>query len=492
MIFNQLKRLLKGSSIYGIGSIVSRSISFLLLPVFTAYLTPEDYGIIAILGIISLLATPIFQLGFGVSPGLIYFEEDDNKRKNSIIWTAFIILLISASTLTTLVFVFSNEISYFAFQSHAYQYLIKLHILSTAFDIMILPLQQRLQFEEKAKLFVLLTLTSSIVTILLNIFFVVVLLRGVQGWILGSLIGRLLTFSLFFMTTIYYTKFTFNLSFANTLLKYGYPLIPGFALMFIIRNSGKYMLQYYHGLDEVGVYNIGFSIGMLMKVPLDAFSTAWYPFFQSFVNKKGDSKKIFKTIFTYYILGFGGLCLLLFTFAKPVILLMTTPAFHEAYKVVGMIALAQIFVGVSYIFSPGMYYAKKVHYGILINLVGAVAVIILNYLLIPIFGISGAAFSMVFGFAVMTALQYLLILVKKFWIPDFDWIRIVQITAIYTVFIIFVTILSINLSDQIYVLFSSILMIILIIGLWVHLSDKEKSFARQNIIKLYKRTKKNT
>nr|HMQ52991.1 hypothetical protein [Anaerolineae bacterium] len=102
MIRQQLGRLAKNALTYGVGQVLNRFISFLLLPVFTAYLTPSDYGVISILGLMILVLTPTFSLGFGTATGVCYFEGDDRSRKSSTIWTAFLILLISVSVLAIL------------------------------------------------------------------------------------------------------------------------------------------------------------------------------------------------------------------------------------------------------------------------------------------------------------------------------------------------------------------------------------------------------
>jgi hypothetical protein len=74
-------QLARGTLIYGIGGILSRFIGFLLLPVFTSYLTPTEFGISALLGFIGFLVTPVFSLGLGAAMGICYFDGDDRRRK---------------------------------------------------------------------------------------------------------------------------------------------------------------------------------------------------------------------------------------------------------------------------------------------------------------------------------------------------------------------------------------------------------------------------
>ncbi len=479
-----LTRLLKGTWVYGTGRTIGLVISFLLLPVFTSYLTPKDYGIISILGFITFLVNPIFGLGFGVSLGLVYFDGGEVTRKHEATWTAFSILLASACLLASLGFIFSKEISYVAFQTSIYSHYIRLYVMVAALGILIPPLQQFLQFEERAKTFVILTLASSLITIGLNVVFVVFLSRGVEGWIIGTLLGALVTFILFFLVTISSTRFRVNLSVGKELLKHGYPMIPGFAFLFIMGSSGKYMLQLFRGLEEVGIYAIGYNMGNIMMLAAGAFKSAWYPFFQSFVNEKERAKALFGSVFTYYVFAFGTLSVLFFIFARPVTLIMTKQAFHESYKVIGMVALSQFLIGVSSIFLTGVYYAKKIYLASAAQFIASVAVLILNVLLIPAFGYIGAAAAMMLGFLFLAAVQEGINITKKLWMPRYEWGRVARFITLYVFVAALSFFLGARLPGMAYTAISPAIALVFLAFMWLILSRKEKDYLLGYVSKL--------
>ena len=103
--------LVKDSIIYGLGQILSRFIGFLLLPLFTSYLTPQDYGIIAILGIMNLVVISLFSFGFNVATGLCYFDSDDTQRKAETLWSSLAILAASVFALGMAALIAPVEIS---------------------------------------------------------------------------------------------------------------------------------------------------------------------------------------------------------------------------------------------------------------------------------------------------------------------------------------------------------------------------------------------
>lgn len=393
-IETQLQRLGKNTLVYGVGSALNRFINFLLLPLFTAYLTPTDYGISSILGWITFLVTPIFSLGLGAAMAPCYFEGNNPVRKEVTIWTAFTLLVASVSLLAILGIVFAQSLSQLAFQTSAYHYLVTVSLAGTCLSILSIPFMLYLQFEERAKLFVMLTVLTTLILTGLNLLMVVVLKRGVQGLIKGGLITQAITLILFLLSAVTKIKFRFSLALAHELVRMGIPLIPSFALLFVLQHGNKYILQWFDGLEAVGIYTVGSNFSLVINLLVGAFTGAWTPFFMSFVDKWDEARVLFGRVLTYYVFGFGALSLLFYIAAKPVVMLMTQPAFHDAYKVTGLCASAQFLIGVYSILLPGMYFAKEVRYQSLIQSVAALAAIGFSLLLIPPLGSSGAAIAL--------------------------------------------------------------------------------------------------
>jgi O-antigen/teichoic acid export membrane protein len=401
----QLGRLAKNTLTYGVGQVLNRFISFLLLPVFTSYLTPTDYGIISILGLLTLVSTSVFSLGFGAASGICYFEGNNQERKETTIWTALIILLVSVSILAMLGTVFARQISWVAFQAFDYHYLVTISLLSTCLSILITPFMLYLQFEERAKTFVALTVVSTLTSIGLSIVMVVVLRKGVQGLIEGRLVAQGIGLVLYLLPVVSKLTFRFSWGIGKELLRLGVPLIPSFASIFVLQQMNRYILQWFGGLEAVGIYTIGFNIGFVMSLFVTGFANAWYPYYMSFIDKQDEARLLFGRILTYYVFGFGALSLLFYFAAKPVVMVMTQPAFHEANKVVGLSASAQFLNGVFTILLPGIYFSKEVKYVSAIQAAAAFIAVGLNLLLIPMFGLLGAAIALMLGFLAMVILQ---------------------------------------------------------------------------------------
>ena len=479
----QLGRLGKSTLVYGVGGVLNRFLNFLLLPVFTAYLSPADYGVISIVGVVAFLVTSIFSLGFGAATAPCYFESNNQARKEATIWTAFTILAVSTSVLAVVGVVFSRQISELAFQTPEYHYLVMVSLLSACLSILSEPWGLYLRFEERAKMFVTLVTISTLVSIGLSVIMVVVLRRGLLGMIEGSFIAQAFTLFLYMLVTAPGLRFRFDLTLGRELLRLGIPLIPSFAFLFVMHQGNKYVLQWFHGLEAVGVYTIGFNLGMGMGIAVNAFTNAWLPYFMSFIDKKEEARNLFGRILTYYVVGFGALNVLLFIVAKPVVMIMTQPVFHEAYKAVGFSASAQFLVGLFSILLPGVYFAKDVKYITLVQAGSALISVGFNLLLIPPFGLLGAAIALMLGTLSMVILQQAWNFRRRhdYLNVHYEWDRILAFGLVYVAYAVLM-LWQRNLPLLGEVVISTVGIVLLLLVLYGLLNSSERKVVR-NIAK---------
>jgi O-antigen/teichoic acid export membrane protein len=426
-----LARLSKTTLIYGLGGLLNRFINFLLLPVFTAYLTPTDYGIFAILGLVSFVTTSVFSLGLGAGLGPCYFNPERPGQEATAIWTSTGLLLVSALCLVGFGLWLAPGISAVAFQTPAHASLVRLTIVSAALNILMTPFALRLQFEERAGTFVVLTLVSTPLAFGITLWLVVGLGRGVQGLVEATLLGAGLSLLLLVAAAVPRMTFRFRWTMGKELLRLSLPMLPSFAFLFLLQHGNKYLLQWLRGVEEVGIYSLGFNMGLLLNLLVSAFQTAWYPYFMSFAERRDEAPAVFGRVFTYYVLGCGGLTLLFFLGARPVVTLMAHPAFLEAYVAVGLSATAQFCSGVFSLLLPGIYFARDLKYISLVQALAAVAALALNLALIPRYGHLGAALALAGGMLVLVLLQHGWNAYRGYLSPRLEWPRLKRFGAVF-------------------------------------------------------------
>ena len=482
---HELARLSKHTLVYGIGGVLNRLIGFFLLPVFTAYLAPADYGLYAMLGLVAFVATSVFSLGLGAGVGPCYFEGNRPDQKERTIWTTFLLLMLSATCVVGVGCWLAPEISALALQTPAHGYLVRLTIVGVALNILMIPLTLRLQFEERATTFVVLTVISTPLTIGISLWMVVGLGRGIRGLVEAGLIGQALSLMLIFIPVAATTRLRVDWRLAGELLRLSLPLVPSFAFLFVLQHGNKYLLQWMAGLDVVGVYSIGFNFGMVLNLVVSAFQTAWYPYFMSFLDRQEEASRVFGRIVTYYLLGCGGLCILFFVTARPIVTLMTQPAFHQAYLVVGLSATAQCLIGVFSLLLPGIYFAKDMKCVSLIQAIAMIVSLVMNFILIRSLGILGAALGLVVGMLILVILQYGWNRWRGYLAIQFDWSRIRRFSLLLTSYAV-LTLGSGGLQTKQLFMVLGVLTLLLPGWFYFLLRSGERAFLRDAVAPLFR------
>ena len=252
----------------------------------------------------------------------------------------------------------------------------------------------------------------------LGITFVVVLQRAALGALEAACIATLI----FTIYLLYYrfrkTDFGFSLKTLIKILKYGSPLVLyGFGWM-IMSASDKYFLKEYSSLEEVGIYTVGYTMGYGVMLIVGAFRNAW-PQMMFAYGDKDDAGIFYGKIMTYYIAIMGIVWIGFTLFSKELVMLMTAENFWDAYRVIPLIMLAYIIHGAFAITTAGIYTKGKTQNEFILTPITICMCLMLNFLLIPKWGMIGAAWATLLSFT----FQYFLytIIASKYIKIHFEW-----------------------------------------------------------------------
>lgn len=408
-----MKRLLAGSLIYGLGNVVNKLVTLLLLPIFTAYLTPKDYGVVSMLTVVGGFITPIFALGLGSSIGILYFNTRESHERQSIIWSAAAVLLASAVVMALTGWMLGQPLSRFLLSDENYAVHTMIAMATAAVSIVGIPWQLRLQFEERPRAFIIVSILGLVASTAASLWFVVRLDQGAMGVLAGGFVGQIVGTILLLLVAADKPPVSRNLRFVGRLIYHGLPFIPSFGFVFMLQNWVRWPLEWYHGLDHVGIYSVGTNIGAVLGLFVNAFLSAWTPFALSYASREDEAAAILGRITLYYVAGFGFLTCLFFLYAAPVVQMFAQPMFYRAAEVVGLSAVGQFLSGLFMMMLPPLYFAKRVQSVVVTQAIATAVLICCGELLVPRFGIQGAALSVVVGFSVLVVSQW----VALKWMP---------------------------------------------------------------------------
>lgn len=432
MIAANLKQLTKHSIIYGLGGLLTRLIGVLLLPIYTRLLTPGDYGDYSLLTITATIIITIAQVGVGSAlfREIIYKETDENEA----ISTAFYFLLITSTLLFLLLNAFTPQLSQLIFQTAEYATLLSLTILTGLLSNIDMIALAKLRIHQKSKLFATITVVKFAIGIILNIYYIVILRMGVQGLVFAGLIQASISAFVALIIIAGNLRLKFAQDILARLLIFGLPLIPYGLSRLVLTYADRYFLQYYTSSAEVGIYSLGYRIGSLIYLIVSAIQLAW-PANMYTIAKQPDPERSLAKILTYYVGVLGGIALALSVLAKEFLVILTTPAFYTAYKVVPFIVISYLLYGVVFMTNSGLETRNKISLMTPAILISAGINLGLNFLLIPNYGMLGAAWATLLSYTVLVV--GILIVNLRIWYIPYEYTRLAKYAltwlGIYTV-----------------------------------------------------------
>ncbi len=425
LLFRHLFRLSKHSLVYGLGVAASQLIGFFLLPLYTRYLTPSDYGVLEIFGATQAILGIIFVMGLSSALFMAYFSHDDEEGRKGVISTISIFLTATSLCLVLVLMGVASNLSSLLFDSTQYTFYFRVIFLTLFFDTLVLVPMGVFRARNESKKFIIFSLVRFLASAGLNIYFVVGLHKGVLGILEGNLVASLLIFSLLVPQMLRKIGFKFSRDDLKEMLSFGLPLMAGGFGAWILTLSDRYFLQFLSTPTELGLYSIGYKFGMIVNALIvGPFELAWAPFFWSIAKEK-NAKEVYSSILTYFFLVSMFVALALSVLSKEVLVVMTTPSFYGAYKVIPLIALSYVFYGCLYVLAVGYSLAKKTKYAPLIIGTGATANLGLNYLLIPDYGMVGAAVATVISYLLLPIGAFLVS--RRYYPIKYEWSRVGKI-----------------------------------------------------------------
>jgi O-antigen/teichoic acid export membrane protein len=403
-----LKKLISGSAIYGAGTVLVQTVNLLLLPILTAYLSPAEFGAIALLNFLSMLVFAVFSFGLSSSIGICYFDNESTSWRDSVVSSAFLGLLISCAGLLTVGALAATGSARLIFSSEGYEFATYAALVGCIFSILVIPFDNRLRLEAQQMRFVLASLVSTTAVAGSTLLFVIWLQRGVVGYFEGVAAGRIVALGVFAGLAGRLSRYRFSIAIFKRLLQTGVPLVPQFLILYFMQYGNIHLLKEFSGLGDAGVYSAGLTVGLAGNVVISSIGNAWAPFFLSYAARPSDGAHLFGQITKYYVLGVGLFSLGFYYFAAPLLSVLSAPAYAAAESVVGPVASSMYMLGLFNMLLPPVYFAKEVSRITGCAVAAALVQLGVGALVLSQFGFVGAAWVSLGVYVLHTLLLYLI------------------------------------------------------------------------------------
>ena len=390
---NKYKKLSGNIVVYAIGNLGSKLLAFILVPIYTAYLSTAQYGQIDLT--ISTVAMLLPIAYACVHDAVLRFALDEKEDKREVISNALAGSLLLLTLTTVLLILFSLFIK-------PINYLFYL-ILLLSVEVFESILSQYLRAIGKVKHFaikgIILTFTSGLYSILA----IVVLKLGIKGYFLGYTLAYLSSIIYIVLVSRVYKDFKFDLlgfDMSKKLYRYSLPLVPNSTLWWVINSSSKFFIDYNYGTSLNGIFAVSVKIPTLINIITQVFNQAWQVSAIEEYNDE-DKNKFYSDIFNMLsaVLFLGGFFILLLI--KDVFRLVFDEVYFPAWEAVPLLVLGTIFSSFSGFLGTNYVAAKKTSNALKTSVYGGTICLLLNFLLIPTWGIIGASISNALGFLAM-------------------------------------------------------------------------------------------
>jgi O-antigen/teichoic acid export membrane protein len=400
-------RLVHGTLIYGGTNFGLKAVNFGLVVLYTRFLTPSDFGIVALAEIIAAFVATVSGLGLTAAMQPLYFSYSDDD----VILRRCVSTILRFGALATLVvFIFSifGGILLVPMTGLRIKFLpyIALALCTTA-ALQIVDYSLALyQIQERPASYSALTMACFVFTAAATVYRVILQHGGAVGLLSGKLIGALLTLALAMWLLRQWIAGGWQKSFIREALPLALPLVPHMLLALGLVVADRLILQRYRSMQEVGLYSLAYTIGMVMFLVTSSLSQAWSPVFYRMASQDGLKRPLIGRMLATVLLLLGAVALFGAAIAHPFVRLVLDPRYRQADKLIPLVIGGYLFHAVFAFFQLCAIHARKAQFIWVVSIASLGVNLALNLAWDPKWGMYGAAWATTVAYALEALTMY--------------------------------------------------------------------------------------
>ena len=405
-ISNEIGTAVRHSVIYGFGAILLKLLGFLLLPLYTHYLSPRDYGVLEVLDTSMSLLGMFLNMGIMTAFLRYYGAAQTEEERRKVVGTAFLftigtgllVFVLGAGAVSTVSRLILGPAIPGTYLLLSFACFVISYIGSIPWAY--------LRAKESSGRFVMVDTLSTLGILVLTIVFLGGLKMGIVSMLLSPLIVSPIRLAVMIQWMSPDMALRLDWSLLRHILRFGSPLVFANLTIFTLNFSDRFFLQRLVSLDAVGIYAVGYKFGYLLNFLLvQSFNTMWQARMYV-VHRRPDHQQVYSQVFVLYSFALIFAALGLSLIGREVMRLMVDPRYAAGAQVVGIVALAYVFLGIGYYVQLGMFLGHRTGLIGVVSIVAAVINLGANYLFISSFGMMGAAVATLLGFLVLAMGSY--------------------------------------------------------------------------------------
>ncbi|TET09955.1 MAG: hypothetical protein E3J83_01175 [Candidatus Atribacteria bacterium] len=442
--------LAKAFSLFSLVQIISALTSFGILILYTNFLPAEEFGKISIIWIFVMVTSILIDGGLNSSFSIRFYKVSKEENTKNI-YSIFIYNSI----------IFGIFFLFFLMFPKLLQNILQVEILRSDLTIIFLLIlfmifgnfyTNILIVDKKPKHYFIVKLIFNTILIVSSVVYLIVLKEGYISYLKAYLISYFVVTigGLYFFISNYKPWFKFSISLNNlkSLLKLGLPLVPNTLMLILLTWADRYILNLYTGLAVVGIYTVGYRFAeVINNFIINPFGQALCPsLFQQYSKSKDEYKKTLGKVFKYYWLVMFSIMIAYFTILREVFQLFIGIEYIKGYDIVGIVLIGVILWGMTNLLGATVVMKEKTNIMFLFTFISVTLNIVLNFVLIPTYGMYGAAVATMVSYT----LQFTMIFIytQKLVFINYDYkfiLKSVSVSVLFFILILFLSYLKINI-----------------------------------------------
>jgi O-antigen/teichoic acid export membrane protein len=429
-MFDYLRRLATTGAAYTASSVLSKLIAVFLLPIYTHYLTPSDYGAAEVM-LASVIAASIL-VRLGVIEAILRFYYLAGERPASVVATGFASLFWGASVVAIVLLPFAGPISQ-ALLGHEDAGLARLAILGLWTLTLYEYALTLLRLDERARAYFGITIVNVLITIPFTVFLIVVEGERASGILLGTYgTGAAVTVWMLWRERRRLALVP-DRPLLRRMFRFGLPTMPAELSLYSLNFIDRIILARVAGLAEVGLYALAVKFAQAMQVLARGLQLAWPPLAYS-IRDDEEARRVYSSIFTWFAAMLAFAASGLWLESRWIVRLLAAPDFFPSYQAIGLLAtgigLYALYLAMVVILGR----TGRTEFSFPATIAAVVTNVILNLVLVPSHGIVGAGLALVGSYLIVLALMYAF--TQRLFPVPYEWRRLVMVVLSAAVVVI--------------------------------------------------------
>jgi O-antigen/teichoic acid export membrane protein len=424
-----LRRLATTGAAYTASSVLSKLIAVALLPLYTRYLAPADYGAAEVLITGVIAASIVIRLGVIEALLRFYYERDEDP--DEVVKTGFASLVWTATAGVAIAMPLAEPISQLLL-GRSDPGLVRIAIFGLWVFTMFEFLLALFRLDERAKAFFAFTIANVLVTIPATVWLVVVEEKGAEGLLLGQYGTGAVFLAGLLIAQRRRLALVPDFPLLRRMMRFGLPTMPAELSLYSLNFIDRLLLVRLAGLADAGLYSLSVKFAQAVNVFVKGFQLAWPPLAYS-IRDDEEARRAYAVIVTWFVVVCTFVVAGMWLLSRWIVRTLAAPEFFDSYEAIGLVSTGVMLYALYLVLVVILGRTGRTEFNFPATAIGTLVNIALNLILIPELGIVGAGVSLVASYAVVLALMY--VFTQRLFKVPYEWPRLGQATGLAAILV---------------------------------------------------------